>query len=63
MLTVEYVGATVRSEISVVPGDWSHVAGVFSETETRLYLNGQLVATGPGSSNEDNPNFVIGKRR
>lgn len=60
VLTVEYVGGTVRSEISVVPGAWSHIAGVFSESETRLYLNGKLVATGPGSSNDDSPRFVIG---
>lgn len=60
VLTVEYVGGTVISEASVVPEEWSHIAAVFSETETRLYLNGNLVATGPGSISDDNPKFVVG---
>jgi hypothetical protein len=43
-----------------VPGKWSHVCGVYTESETRLYLNGKLVATGPGSGEGVPAKFVIG---
>lgn len=60
LLSVEYIEGMVNSDAAVVPGVWSHVAAAFTETETRLYLNGKLVATAPGSSNSGSTNFVIG---
>ena len=62
VLSAEYVGGMINSDASVVPAVWSHIAGVFSHSETRLYLNGKLVASGPGSStsNDGAAKFVIG---
>ncbi|QDU94049.1 protein kinase domain-containing protein [Lignipirellula cremea] len=60
MLSVEHISGMINSDASVVPGEWSHIAAVFTASETRLYLNGKLVATGSGSTNEDATKFVIG---
>ncbi|WP_013627284.1 protein kinase domain-containing protein [Rubinisphaera brasiliensis] len=59
-LSAEYINGMINSPASVVPGEWSHVASVFTESETRLYLNGKLVANGPGSAEGIPANFVIG---
>ena len=59
-LSAEYIDDMINSPASVVPGEWSHVCGVYTESETRLYLNGKLVATGPGSGEGIPANFVIG---
>ncbi len=60
LLSVEYVAGMINSDAPVIPGEWSHVAGVFTEAETRLYLNGKLVVTGPGSTSDNSTSFVIG---
>lgn len=60
LLSIEHIKGMVNSDTSVVPGEWSHVAGVFTENETRLYLNGSLVAEAPGSTQERVTKFVIG---
>ena len=38
-------GTTVVSQLSPVLGDWYHVAGVFDDTNVKLYVNGTQVAT------------------
>ncbi|MGB7327928.1 MAG: LamG domain-containing protein [Rubripirellula sp.] len=60
LLSVEHIEGMVNSRAAVVPGIWSHVAAVFTETDTRLYLNGKLVANVPGSSKGRSTIFVIG---
>ncbi|CAD74484.1 probable serine/threonine-protein kinase [Rhodopirellula baltica SH 1] len=60
LLSVEHVEGMVNSSAAVVPGVWSHVAAVFTKTDTRLFLNGELVATASGSSKGGSTNFVIG---
>ena len=46
---------------AVVPLDrWCHVAGVFGRTETRLYVGGKLVGTGPATRPEGGTTFVVG---
>lgn len=60
MLSVEHIEGMVNSTAAVPPNRWSHVAAVFTEFETRLYLNGKLVATAPGSKTGGETRFVIG---
>lgn len=61
VLSAEYQGGMINTSTVVPPEEWSHVAGVFSETETRLYLNGKLVHTGPGGKSDGTvTNFVLG---
>lgn len=60
MLSVEHIEGMVNSTAAVPPNRWSHVAAVFTEFETRLYLNGELVATAPGSKPGGETRFVIG---
>ncbi len=59
-LSVEHINGMINSPASVVPGEWSHVAAVFTDEETRIYLNGRLVSTGPGSAEGVPAKFVIG---
>lgn len=60
MLSVEHVEGMVNSKFAVPPNRWSHAAAVFTESETRVYLNGKLVATAPGSRPGGETRFVIG---
>jgi serine/threonine protein kinase len=60
VLSVEHIEGMVNSTAAVPPNRWSHVAAVFTESETRLYLNGKLVTTAPGSKLEGETPFVIG---
>jgi len=60
VLSAEYISGMIKSDAAIVPRRWSHFAGVFTDTETRLYLDGKLIVTGPGSSNDDSTVFVIG---
>ena len=60
VLSVEYIKGMVNSSAVVPPNRWSHVAAVLTENETRLYLNGKLVATAPGSEPGGDTPFVIG---
>jgi len=60
MLSVEYVEGMVNSNAAVPPNRWSHVAAVFTENETRLYLDGRIVQTAPGSKPGGETRFVIG---
>lgn len=61
LLSAEHMGGMINSNAAVSPGEWSHVAGVFTESETRLYLNGHLVATGKGGQTTDSTKFVLGR--
>lgn len=61
ILSAEYQGGMINSPSAVPPGEWSHIGGVFTEAETKLYLNGKLVHTGPGKSEDEAVSrFVIG---
>ena len=54
------VKAMLKSEQAIPIKAWSHVAAVFGEDETRLYLNGELVQSGPATENSGGTPFVIG---
>lgn len=60
VLSAEYIGGMINTPIAVPPVEWSHITGVFTEAETRLYLNGKLVHTGPGGANDSFAKFVLG---
>ena len=61
LLCAEYiVGEMLNSGKSVPVKEWSHVAAVFATHETRLYFNGELVATGPATEPLGGTHFVIG---
>ncbi len=59
-LSAEYIDGMINSPASVVPGEWSHIACAFTERETRLYVNGKLATTGPGSAEGIPAKFVVG---
>lgn len=56
----EIIEGIVRAPKSIPLHQWSHLAAVFAELETRLYLDGRLVATGPATKTEGETTFVIG---
>lgn len=60
LLSAEYVKGILTSQSTVPLCQWSHLAVVFSASETRLYLNGELVEVGPASEDVDGSHFVIG---
>jgi hypothetical protein len=60
ILAIEYIGGNSFGEQAVPLGQWSHIAAVFGESETRLYLNGKRVGTGPATKQEGGTTFVIG---
>ena len=61
VVAAEYLsGNPIFSDQTVMPSQWSHLAAVFGEKDTRLYLNGRLVVTGPASANSGTTNFVLG---
>ncbi|MCC9602856.1 protein kinase [Stieleria sp. JC731] len=61
VLAAETVPQMVKSNEVVRPGQWSHVCAVFGKTDTRLYLNGKLVHTGPATKAvAPNAHFVVG---
>jgi hypothetical protein len=57
---VEFVPGLLKGTQSVPLKRWSHLAGVIGETETRLYLNGRLVASGTATKAEGGTKFVVG---
>lgn len=57
---VEFVPGILKGTQSVPLKRWSHLAGVFGETETRLYLKGELVTSGTATKNEGTTKFVVG---
>lgn len=57
---VEIVPGILKGTTAVPLRKWSHLAGVFGEGETRLYLDGKLVTKGTASRAEGETKFVIG---
>ncbi|WP_162271826.1 LamG domain-containing protein [Gemmata sp. SH-PL17] len=57
---VEIVPGILKGTQPVPLRKWSHLAGVFSEEGTRLYLDGKLVTKGPATRAEGGTKFVIG---
>lgn len=47
------------SDAIVIARQWTHVAGVFGQTETRLYYDGRLVRTGTPTRGDGGTRFVI----
>ena len=61
VLSAEYHGGMINSSVTVPPGEWSHIAGVFTESETLLFINGKLIHAGPGGKSDDAvAKFVLG---
>lgn len=60
LLSAEYLEGVIKSQATVPLRQWSHIAVVFSASETRLYLNGKLVETAVASKEVDGSHFVIG---
>jgi hypothetical protein len=50
----------IVSREAVAMGEWSHVAAVLGEKETRLYLNGRRAITAPATKKVGGPRFVVG---
>ena len=60
-LAYEYLSGLEVSKTPVPVKGWSHVAAVFGESDTKLFLNGQLVWTGPATKSEGGTKFVVGR--
>jgi hypothetical protein len=56
----EYIPGNIYSDKVVMPKQWSHLAAVFGERDTRLYINGKLAAKGPATKNVGGTEFVVG---
>ncbi len=60
VVSAETMVGMINSNSVVEPEKWTHVAGVFTDSETRLYHNGKLVATGEGAPTAPVAKFVVG---
>jgi serine/threonine-protein kinase len=60
VLCAEYVPGVTFSEAAIPLNRWSHVAAVFGEMETRLYLDGRKVGVGPATKPVGGAVFVVG---
>lgn len=60
VLCAEHVPGVTFTEAAIPLNKWSHVAVVFGETETRLYLDGRKVGVGPATKPVGGATFVIG---
>jgi hypothetical protein len=60
-LNAEYMNGMINSQAPVPLNQWSHVAVVFGESETSLFLNGAKVKTGPATAISGNERFVVGR--
>ncbi len=60
-LAYEYLTGFEVSESTVPLKEWTHVAAVFGDSETRLYQNGKLVHTGSATQTEGGTPFVVGR--
>jgi hypothetical protein len=60
ILAAEYMDGSIYSKQVVPLNEWSHVAVVFGQADTRLYFNGKLVKTGPATKKAGGTTFVIG---
>ena len=60
-LSAEYIRGDVYVSQQAVPiRQWSHIAAVFGESETRLYFNGKQVGTAPATENIGGTTFLVG---
>ena len=61
ILSAEIIsGPVINSGGAIRLKRWTHVAVVFSEMDTRLYVDGKKVTTGPPTENVGGTPFVIG---
>lgn len=60
IVAAEYISGILYSDKPVMPKQWSHLAAVFGDQETKLYLNGSLISTGPATQVSSGATFVIG---
>lgn len=60
VLCAEYVPGVTFGEATIPLTRWSHVAAVFGETETRLYVDGRKVGVGPATKPVGGAVFVVG---
>jgi hypothetical protein len=60
VICAEYVPGVTFSEVTIPLNKWSHVAAVFGEAETRLYLKGRKVGVGPATKPVGGAVFVVG---
>lgn len=60
VLSAEYIPGMVFSEGAIPLNRFSHVAAVFGEGETRLYVDGRKVGVGPATKPEGGTTFVVG---
>jgi hypothetical protein len=60
ILCAEYIPGVTFSEGAVPLDRFSHIAVVFGETETRLYLDGRKVGVGPATKAEGGTVYVVG---
>jgi len=60
-LAFEYLSGLEVSKTAVPLRSWTHVAAVFGEIDTKLFLNGQHIWTGPATKVEGGTNFVVGR--
>lgn len=60
-LAYEYLTGFETSDSTVPLKEWTHVAAVFGDSETRLYNNGKLVHTGSATQADGGTPFVVGR--
>lgn len=60
VMCAEYLPGVTFTEAPIPLNRWSHVAAVFGETETRLYLDGRKVGVGPATKPVSGAVFVVG---
>jgi hypothetical protein len=60
VLSAEYIAGMIHSEGAIPLNRFSHVAAVFGETETRLYVDGRKVGVGPATKPDRGTTFVVG---
>lgn len=60
IVAAEYVSGGVHAPRPIVPNQWQHLAAVYDNTSTNLFVNGKLVAKGPASKLSGTTPFVIG---
>ena len=60
VVSAEYVSGGVHAPRPIVPNQWQHLAAVYDNTSTNLFVNGKLVAKGTASKLSGTTPFVIG---
>ena len=60
VVSAEYVSGGVHAPNPIAPNQWQHLAAVYADDSTNLFVNGKLVARGPASKLSGTTPFVIG---